>query len=163
MKFIRLLVFSFIIMFAACEDEPIENPQGKVTKYSECKNFTSFYKSMNSNSESCIIYSYNGINKLLLTHVNAGFNCCPNSIYATVNLDGNKLIINEGENANDCRCLCLYDIEIAINNISPGNYTIVVNEPYAENGPPFEFEVNLNSAITDSMCVGRNYYPWGSN
>lgn len=163
MRYSFILIFISLALFFACEDEPIEIPQGKVTKYGECKTFTGFYKSSFSKSESCIIYSYDGIGKLSLKHINAGFNCCPNGIYTTINLTGNKLVINEKENAEDCRCLCLYDIEMEVNNILPGNYTIIVIEPYAEYGPPFEFDANLNNAITDSICLGRNYYPWGNN
>lgn len=160
-----LKYFSILLVFISfgCKDEPISTPQGRVTKYSECKTFTGFYKSINSRSESCVIYSYDGIGKLSLKHINAGFNCCPNGIFANINITGNKIIINEKENSSDCRCLCLYDVEIEVNNIIPGNYTIAFLEPYAEYGPPLEFDANLTNAITDSICVGRNYYPWGNN
>ncbi|HPN37034.1 MAG TPA: hypothetical protein PL041_01435 [Melioribacteraceae bacterium] len=163
MKYIKYFLMLLVAFCIGCEDEPIENMQGKVTKYGECKNSTNFYKSNVTRSESCIYFTYNGTDKLILKHINAGFNCCPNGIYTTISLNGNKLIINEHENSNDCRCLCLYDIEMEVNNINPGNYTIIINEPYAEYGPPLEFDANLTTIITDSVCVARNYYPWGYN
>ncbi len=154
------ILFSSLI-YISCQDDTSNALNGKVIKFSGCKGSSALYKGANTNSESCVYFTYDGNGLLKLKHVNAGFNCCPQQIYISVKQIGNKIIIEEKEMAQSCRCLCLYDVEAEINNLSPGKYTIAINELYAQQGPPLEFDANFNGVISDSICVGRNYYPWG--
>ncbi len=156
-----LLLLVFALLVISCEEENRNNINSKVTHSSSCKTSTALYKGTPFN-QTAVIFNYNGTDKLMITHINTGFNCCPGTIYSQVFLEGSKIVINENETTQDCRCLCLYDISIEVNNVSPGYYSIIFNEPYAEQGPPIEFDANLNSAILDTLYFERNYYPWGA-
>jgi hypothetical protein len=69
-------------------DEQIPDFQGRLTSNSECKRFqTASLLADNSDSMSCIEYSYDArSHKLIMKHVNAGFNCCPDSLYCLISL-----------------------------------------------------------------------------
>lgn len=157
---LALIIFSSLL-YISCQEDANNLLSGKVIKFSSCKGSSNLLKGMNTNAESCIYFSYDGNGLLKLKHVNAGFNCCPQQVYISVKQMGNKIIIDEKEMAQNCRCLCLYDVEAEIINLAPGKYTIAINEPYAQQGPPLEFDANLIGVVSDSVCVGRNYYPWG--
>ncbi len=157
---IYLVLLAFIIV--SCSDDETNTSIGNVTHYSECKSNSGLYKSTSFSNLTSVIYNYNGSNKLLITHINAGFNCCPGTISADIKLQGNNIVVTEKESASGCRCLCLYDVDMEANNITPGNYNIIFIEPHAEQGPPIEFDANLTAAKTDTLYFSRNYYPWGS-
>jgi hypothetical protein len=111
--------------------------------------------------QDCMEYEYDGESILLLKHVNAGFNCCP-EIAADITIEDNVITIEEIEISGVCFCLCLFDIDYEIRNLPPGEYTITVIEPYVEEGDEiFEFTVDLISSPSGSFCVYRDYYPWG--
>lgn len=154
-----ILVMSLFLI--SCDDENQNNITSKVTYSSSCKSSTALYKGTPFN-QTAVIFSYNGSDKLILTHINAGFNCCPGTIYSESLLDGSKIVITEKETGQDCHCECLYDIIIEVNNVNPGKYSIIFNEPHAEQGPPIEFDANLTTSIQDTLYFERNYYPWGA-
>lgn len=111
--------------------------------------------------QDCMEYEYDGESILLLKHVNAGFNCCP-EIAADITIEDNIITIEEIEISGVCFCLCLFDIDYEIRNLPPGEYTITVIEPYVEQGDEIlEFTVDLISSPSGSHCVYRDYYPWG--
>lgn len=155
------LLLPLLLLLISCDDDNNKNISSKITYQSSCKSSTALYKGTPSNL-TAVVYSYNGSNQLILTHINAGFNCCPGVINSQSQLDGSKIIITENESQQGCHCSCLYDITIQVDNVSPGYYTIKINEPYAEQGPPIEFDANLNYAILDTLYFERNYYPWGA-
>ena len=156
-----LFLLFILLLFVSCSDEETNTSLGGVTSVSECKSNSTFYKTSVPNNQTCVIYSYNGHNKLLVTHINAGFNCCPKTISADIKLMGRDIVITEKEEESACSCLCLYDVNFEVNNITPGNYFINFIEPYAEQGPPIAFDANLTTARTDTLYFSRNYYPWG--
>lgn len=139
-------------------------PTGSVTAYTGCKDFLSdaVYIDIAQDS-SCIKYEYDGQGTLTLRHVNAGFNCCPDMLYADISLVGDTLVIEEHESleSGGCDCLCLFDLDLEVMNLDPGIYYIKVVEVYVgENDEKLFFEVDLSSQTSGSHCVNRYHYPW---
>ncbi len=138
------------------------NPEGSLTGMIGCKTFETIPNyDVTPPDQDCIEYNYDGEGTLLLTHVNAGFNCCP-EIETNVIIEDNTIIIEEIEILGECDCLCLFDLYYEIINLQPGEYTITVIEPYV---PPDEetlsFTVDLELSPSGSYCVYRDFYPWG--
>lgn len=139
---------------------------GILVNYTGCKTFQK-RSTIDSTSpdQDCIEYEYDGESLLLIKHINAGFNCCPDSILADITIVDNLITIEEKESlSNPCHCLCLFDLDLEITNLEPGEYTIRVIEPYVKSGEEqLEFSINLStSPSSGSYCVKRDYYPWGS-
>jgi hypothetical protein len=159
--FIGLLIFSTY----SCEKNKINNNiTGKLIKSTDCKTFKS--ASINSDfsdTSSCIIYSFDAsVNKLILKHVNAGFNCCPEELYCTVSMNNDTIIIQEFEKKSLCRCNCLYDLDIELIGVESKNYSIKIIEPYAMGQEKLNFKLDLEHSNEGSYCVTRKQYPWGS-
>ncbi len=140
------------------------DPSGALLQANGCKQFLADTRKngfVPGPHNDCIDYQYDGSGKLILSHINAGFNCCPGEITAEIEFNGSLVIITEAEEKQDCRCNCLFDLNYEINNLSPGQYTIRFIEPYLETGDQvLEITVNLSSATSGSFCLPRNYYPW---
>jgi hypothetical protein len=112
-------------------------------------------------ADDCIQFEYDGNGTLILTHINAGFNCCPGQISADIQINGNLITVTEMESEAGCHCLCLFDVHYRFSNLSPGAYTFTFVEPYMNTGDqPLEFTVTLSAAGIDVQCIERNYYPW---
>jgi hypothetical protein len=135
----------------------IVDTKGTLINHTDCKE--SFDDDSPKNFD-CIEYDYNDEDLLLLKHVNAGFNCCP-EITANISIIENKIIIKEIELSGDCDCICLFDVYYRIEDLSPGEYTISVEEPYIRDDEEnLEFSVSLSSPISGNFCVERYHYPW---
>ena len=161
-----LFFFSGFIMMS-CEKENNNNKllslSTELTGSSPCK---SNIKSASDtpDSLSCINYSYNELsNTLYLKHINAGFNCCPDSMDCDAILAGDTIIVQEFESSAACNCDCLYDIDIEINGLDSRRYLIKLVEPYADNQAKILFEINVDENQNGSFCVTRKLYPWGVN
>lgn len=165
----KSLILSILICFAfiSCksnnltESEPLGtliNSYGCKHSYSTASNDNStLYKS----NEDCIEYEYDGNNKLILKHINAGFNCC-STITADIDIIEDTIIIKEREYGEMCCCLCLYDLDYAIVNIKPKKYKIKVLELCVnEDDEKLEFYIDLSSSPSGKYCVKRDHYPWG--
>jgi hypothetical protein len=134
---------------------------GRIISISGCKEFPR-HKGVPPDS-SCVEYYYDGSGELLLTHINAGFNCCPDTIVSSIALENGIIIIEEIETGGLCNCNCLFDLQFRIDNIPPGVYVLKFIEPYLSgDDPPFEFTLDLSSSISGMYCVPRLNYPWGS-
>ncbi len=141
---------------------PPHHPVGFLVGYEGCKEFQ---KGAGLGStppdQDCMEHQYDGEGVLLLKHVNAGFNCCP-EIAADITIAGDIITIEEIEISGDCDCICLFDVNYEIRDLPPGEYTIRVIEPYVkEGGEILEFAVDLVSSPSGMYCVYRDYYPWG--
>jgi hypothetical protein len=141
---------------------PICGTIGYLTGHSGCNMFGIDRTPPN---QDCIEYQYDGEGRLLLTHVNAGFNCCPDTIAADITIEGNVITISESQSlevSGGCDCLCLFDLYMEIDNLPPGEYTISVSEIYTSpEDELLEFTINLTSVpSTGSFCVARDHYPW---
>jgi hypothetical protein len=95
-----------------------------------------------------------------LTHVNAVFNCCLDSISADIQYPrdpANVIAITEIEFAdNPCDCLCLFDVDYTIPIIISGTYTIKVIGVHL--GPQYEVlevTIDLTEPISGEECIVR--------
>lgn len=145
------------------EELPLLEIKGELTGHTDCK----YVKTDKDETDipdtlSCIEYSFDIDRKeLILKHVNAGFNCCPESLYCDVSLLGDTIIIEEFEQDGLCDCLCLFDVDIKLEGVEQRKYFIIIVEPYAEGGELLNFEMDLVNNFEDSYCVTRRGYPWG--
>lgn len=154
------------VMRKSCDDEKgNEEPlalSGKVISHSECKNFGSNSTRLTSgSSSSCVDYRFDAAaKKLFIKHINAGFNCCPDSLYCAVKMSNDTIIIKEFESKSLCKCNCLYDLDIGIEGVRPQKYVIKFIEPYCGDQEQIVFGVDFSSQTEGSYCVKRNHYPW---
>ena len=132
------------------------DPYGYLHNMSACK--VSF--SGTSSNSTCVQYEYDGQGTLLLTHINAGLNCCPQPTL-TVNVLADTIFVTEVDSGL-CHCLCLYDIEYRVVNLPPGHYRIKVEEAIAGGGEPLDFWVDFAQSPSGTVCEARSQYPWGS-
>ena len=70
-------------------------------------------------------------------------------------------MIEEKEEAAQCDCNCLYDLEIEIEGVEEQSYQINVFEPYALDQAKLSFSIDLKSEPSGSFSVIRKIYPWG--
>jgi len=144
---------------------PCASPTGTLVDYTGCKTFQKEGDGTPPTVD-CIEYEYDGASVLSLKHVNAAFNCCPIAIEAEITIENSLITIDESESFDSigpCPCLCLYDLDLEIINLPPGEYTISVNELYLYPGDEIlEFTISLSSSPSSgSHCVDRDNYPWG--
>jgi hypothetical protein len=152
-----ILILAFF--FSGCKKEQTII-SGKVVNHSGCKSF----KSVNNDPDtlSCVDYSFSASeHKLILKHINAGFNCCPGELSCEVTFNNDTIVIQEFEEAADCDCNCLFDLDIEITGIEAERYYLKFIEPYCGNQEKLFFEIDLKNQPDDSHCVFRDQYPWG--
>lgn len=140
---------------------PRLNPSGILVKVSSCKQFDGLAAGAAAPDRDCVEYSYTQSGVLILTHVNAAFNCCPGEISADAQIRGDTITIVEHESARACHCTCLYDLEYRIPEMPRQTYTIKIKEPYIDEGDdPIEFTIDLKTFFAGSFSAGRDHYPW---
>jgi len=153
------------VLAASCVSPGGPDPVGRLVSRTGCKSFGTpdpGAAAAPTSSEECVEYDYDGRTVLKLKHVNAGFNCCPGTISATIDVSNGVILIKEKESSSLCDCDCLYDLDYEIAALVPGTYRISVVGPYQPEGdPPLEFLVDLAHASSGSYCVERTRYPWG--
>jgi hypothetical protein len=160
------ITFIFIIFIPGCEQEH-DTPltlSGSLVNNSGCKSGSkSTYAPFSTpNTLSCVYYSFDNLdNKLTIKHINAGFNCCPESLYCNILLSGDTIIVSEHEAKAQCYCDCLYDLDLVINGVVSREYQIKFIEPYAGEQAKMDFKVDLTKEKNGSFCVTRKSYPWG--
>jgi hypothetical protein len=156
------LLFATLIIY--CSDkgtEPEDDNSIKITSKVGCKDFIagSVVIPGNGSDMDCVHYEYEN-NKLTVIHENAGFNCCTD-FSATVQIDGDTIVITEGEQGMYCACLCLYDVEYEIAEVPCGQYLLKIVELYThESDTILQGEIDLCEEATGQFCVQRIYYPW---
>jgi hypothetical protein len=136
----------------------------QVVKQSEClsNTFRANQASTTADNETAVSYEYdNDTGVLKLTHMNAGFNCCPGEIFTFAKLESDTIYIEEYESEAACRCNCLYDIDMVAQGVSVGTYTVSFSEPYAKPGDELVFKVDLKNKPTGKHSQKRIGYPWG--
>ena len=168
-----LIVFLFALIFAAagCRDDQTLGPagsgipSGSLLSLTGCKTSAAPPLDENDSSDSsCVAYRYDGNGNLHFEHIDAGFNCCQDRIYASISIDGKAITVTEAEDPEGglCDCLCLFDLCFVVNNLEPGTWTIRFSEPYlGEGDEAIEFTVDLLLATEGEYCVPRKSYPWG--
>ena len=111
---------------------------------------------------SYVEYLYNrDKRKLTLKHINAGFNCCPDSLFCKIELRGDTIVIQEFEKIAGCNCNCLYDMYIELEGIEMREYQIRFIEPYALEQNQLVFSLDLMGCSIGEYSVTRKQYPWG--
>ncbi len=109
-----------------------------------------------------VLYSDEG-KTLSLKHINAAFNCCPESITASATIANGTILIEEKEDTSRraCNCLCLYDLDMKIENVEAGQYVMKFIEPYRYTGDPaIEFTIDLAQQTSGVFEAARTKYPW---
>lgn len=175
MKSILISILSAIfltVLLSGCKEESIQiinNPpipdfKGQLTGNTNCKGFQISPSSIDSSdSSSCIEYSYNALrHTLTLQHINANFNCCPDSLNCLFSLLNDTIIVDEHEKFPGCNCNCLFDLFMEINGIESKEYHIKIIEPYCGDQEKLYFNIDLTSVNQGSYCVKRTNYPWGA-
>lgn len=162
---IRSVAASILLafIFSGCEKENVElNMTARVTNIPECVT-TRSASSTNilTPGVSCVDYIFDvNNNKLILKHLNAGFNCCAENISCDASLVNDTIIIEESEKGSPCKCNCLYDLDIEVTGVLEKKYQVKFNEPYAVFNNKIIFEMDLTKSNTGSYCVSRGNYPW---
>ncbi len=162
-----LIVLAAIFITDACEKEKADKSDlifsGKLTSYSDCKSFkTTALESEKPDTLSCVNYSFDVLtNKLIIKHINSGFNCCPEILYCTITLNGDTIVIREDEKEALCHCNCLFDLDMEITGVEAKRYQVRFIEPYAGEQEELQFEMDLTNHPDGSVCVVRKQYPWG--
>ncbi len=160
-------IFALIIIFPlfSCEDEKkteIVNASGILSEYKQVNMYERRRDLDKPLNHGIIRYMYSDDNNLSLTHFNAGFNSCPQDIYAKIEINGNIINIIEDEKSPDCNLLSLYDLQFEINNLPPKKYTVKISEPYVTiSKDKIEFEIDLTEIPNGEYVVKRQHYPWG--
>lgn len=157
------LALALASLAGSCSSPSGPDPVGRLVGRTGCKSFgTPGAAPAPAPSRECVEYDYDGRGLLKLKHVNAGFNCCPGTISATVEVSNGDILIKERESSSLCDCDCLYDVDYEIAGLAGGTWRISVVGPYQpEEGPALEFLVDLSQASSGSYCVERTRYPWG--
>ena len=159
------LALALISLAQSCSSPAGPDPVGRLVGRTGCKSFGTpdpGAATAPTSSQECAEYDYDGRSVLKLKHVNAGFNCCPGTISATIEVSAGVIVIKEKESSSLCDCDCLYDLDYEIAGLAGGTYRISVVGPYQPEGdPPLEFLVDLGHASSGSYCVERTRYPWG--
>jgi hypothetical protein len=161
MYFVLTALF-LMVLVTSCETTQEMVISGSLVSHSDCKSGLRVSELTTSDTITRVDYSYDATNKKLsLTHVNAGFNCCPDSLWCNIYTGVNSIIIKESEKESLCNCNCLYDLSIEINGVEKGKYELRFIEPYVpENVQQLYFDVDLEKKPSGSFSIVRNYYPW---
>ena len=168
---LTLLFITLAITGCTLNDDSDDNQpvQGEITGTLDNTSDCLFLKSGKTDDElsdtlSCVYYKFdNKNNKLSLTHKNTVFNCCPGELSCTFSLSGDTIIIEEAEEAPQCYCNCLYDMDMKIEGILSKPYVVQFMEPYVGDHPAMIFDIDLGSKQEGSFCLARKFYPYGSS
>lgn len=158
MKKLPFFVMLLLLFAVSCDEDPVSNLQGTLKHASDC-----LLKNGQSpnipTTMSCVSYTYNG--SLSITHSNAVFNCCPGTLSASFNLEGDTIFISESESSGLCDCMCLYDLDFEITNLPAGIYVLHFIEPYISNeNEILECTIDLLNSSSGNNCVERINYPY---
>lgn len=153
----------------SCETKEKEQPQtstikGQLVSHSSCKSSLKSTPEVDTSPDSlsCIEYTFNNETKtLIINHTNAAFNCCPDSLYCTVTVKGDTLLIQEFEQSSLCSCNCLYDLTIEVDSLDVKAYHMVFIEPYVRDEAQLIVDMDLTQSYHGTYCITRKFYPWG--
>jgi hypothetical protein len=155
------------VPFSCSEKEkvlPDQIPSISLTEFSGCGDIDGKTKSSNSFDDtlSVIIYSYDALTKeLQINHINAAFNCCPGKLYCETSLSNDTLYVKEYEQSSQCKCNCLYDLNLSLGNIEERTYILSIVEPYISNQEKLISVINLKIKKEGIFVALRKKYPWG--
>jgi hypothetical protein len=155
------LVCSLLI---SCEKENEESTlSGSLLTHSSCKSDirSAFQEDTVADTLTCVDYTFDAAkHQLILKHINAGFNCCFDSIYCSVNLSKDTIRIQEHEVSAACDCECLYDLVVDIEGVESQKYWVKYIEPYRNGQQELLFEIDLSKEKEGYISIVRKDYPW---
>lgn len=106
-----------------------------------------------SEEEEYIVYKGHKDGYLYIRHINATFNCCPDTMKVTAVISGNRLIVNEREIVPRCNCTCRYDLEYKIGPLSTQKYTLHI---YKDALRYTEFSFTYNASLNSRFIIRKN-------
>jgi hypothetical protein len=167
-NFLVAIVFVIPFLFFCCtKDKSAQlHVSGFLVSHTECKKGldSTTQATTIADSLSCIAYSFNDLtNKLILIHINAGFNCCIDRMYCTIIVRNDSVIIQEFEESQNCKCNCLYDLDIVINGVESKKYKFRFIEPYCGEQKKIIFGLDLANHKQGLICFARKQYPWSAS
>ena len=155
----KTILFSVIALFlllggAGCEKEKTNEMQLRDFSYVGCKENTdktkqSFSESILKNQE---YIEYRAIEDgyLHIKHINAQFNCCPDTIKVNFSTGNNGFVITEDEQNPKCNCFCNYDLEYKIGPLSSGKHTIFIYKGSIEQK---KFNINYTPSTEGKITI----------
>lgn len=157
---LTLLVCGLFLM--SCE-ETTHEPQtisGELIDHSSCNG--SLKAAEPADSLSCVEYAYDkSSSRLVLKHMNAAFNCCPESLYCRASLKMDTIIVQEFQASNLCKCNCLYDLILVVKGVEARVYFVRLIEPLIGTQAGIGFRIDLAKDSAGRVCVVRRGYLWG--
>ncbi len=153
-----------ILILSGCtkEDEPSLDPYVSIYTDLECKDRGPLKGDIPGSNQTCVKWDYDGDSTLNLIHYNSGFNCCPEEILIDFEISGDTIHITERDSMQQCRCNCLYDLELTIHHLEAKKYTLHFDEPFIiDPKQPLVFEIDLTQTSYGKFCEDRDFYPWG--
>jgi len=166
---IAAIALSVIIPFIACNDTQKVGGStqvqitSRVSDITNCKTAANDRHGMNCESPyEGLAYIYHGDGRLILRHINAGFNCCGQPLTAVINASDTLIDIQENESdLQACHCLCLYDLEYEISYLSGDSVRVKFNGLYLNSDEEgLSTVIDLTEPSSGSFCVERGHYPW---
>ncbi|HKM12548.1 MAG TPA: hypothetical protein PK155_07055 [Bacteroidales bacterium] len=122
---ITMLALCFLLGGAGCDKETSnESLRIKDFSYLGCKETKGLRATLHG--EEYIEYKAVADGYLHIKHVNAVFNCCPDTIKADVSMEDNIITINESETNPICDCICDYDLEYRLGPLTSGKEYILI-------------------------------------
>lgn len=154
-----------MVMVISCgRDEPEITSDPYLESYAdveECLSFPPLKGSQPAQNQSCINYDYDGDSVLEIIHYNSAFNCCPEEVLTSFHLSNDTIYIAEDDAKELCRCNCLFNVEMTIHNLKPGQYVLVIDEIYVEDKDQLMiFDIDLKKKPAGQFCKFRDFYPW---
>ena len=106
-----------------------------------------------SEEEEYIAYEGYKDGYLYIRHINATFNCCPDTLKVTASTSGDRLFINEQEINPQCNCTCQYDLTYKIGPLSAQKYTLHL---YKDALQYTEFSFTYNTSLKSQFIIKKN-------
>ncbi len=132
---------------------------GTVTDFSECGGFLSARTVIELPSDSsCVVWDYDDTHTLKLHHLNVIFNCGMYDVSTIVFVDTGAIWIEERPLINPMHCLCPFDIEIEIPDVSPEYYGVMIThsnwdgEKWVPSGDSTRFSIDLINEPSGYHC-----------
>ncbi|HUW07190.1 MAG TPA: hypothetical protein VMW01_13110 [Williamwhitmania sp.] len=163
----RLLILPILLvaLFTSCQKEgndSLSPVSGKLQKISEKDTSKSGAIADSIGNSTIISYSYDAASqKLTITHQNACFSCSCDSIRCHVTNSGNSIMVEEREYNGNSSCLCLYDLKVEVDGVTPDVYLLHVIEPHLGEQAPIRLNLDLAHAPKGTLYFPRPDFPWG--
>ncbi len=122
---ITMLALCFLMGGVGCDKETSnESLRIKDFSYQGCKETKSLLASYHG--EEYVEYKAVAGGYLHIKHINALFNCCPDTIQADVSMKDNIITIVESEVNPICDCICDYDLEYTVGPLTSNKEYILI-------------------------------------